>query len=312
MTPQYRPRRQDTLVVAACATACVGLVFAAAASRRSADPDALQTSRVQRMYTRNPPVSTRYGLGSIMRGARQVSMQSSIVDENREAYKQVIMEYVKDGFGSGSVNAWKADINEMLFRLEPLNPTEEPAYSSLLKGEWEFKFVGSMAQGILPSPTREIALLLSAGGYTPGRFGLDIAARLPKDVVDVKSLKLKIQDQAPTATISTIIKLPGNRDVEVSLDTNLEPESDFTMSETYQSLTAMGQSLDLPANLRSKRRFYIRYLDEEIMVVRDDTGVADVLVRASGISDAAATESVEAVASDEGVMMSFDEPSEAS
>ncbi|GAB5358529.1 hypothetical protein AAMO2058_000466200 [Amorphochlora amoebiformis] len=200
-------------------------------------------------------------------------------DENREAYKEVIKEYVKDGIGSESVAAWRNDINEMLFRLEPLNPTTEPAYSKLLEGDWEFKFLGSMAKGILPSPTREIALLLYAGGYTPGRFGIDIAARLPKSVVDVKDIKLSIGNQAPTGSITTKIALAGTREVDVKLATNLEPESDFTMSETYQTLSIMGRDVQLPQQLQSKRKFYIRYLDEDLLVVRDDTGVADVLMK---------------------------------
>jgi len=205
--------------------------------------------------------------------------RASMDDENREAYKQVVMEYVKDGIASESVGAWRNDINEMLYRLEPLNPTEEPAYSKLLQGEWEFKFAGSMGQGILASPTREIALLLYAGGYTPGRFGLDVASRLPNNVIDVKSVTLSVTDRAPTGKITAKLGLPGNREVELGLTTNLEPESDFTMSETYQGLSAVGRSFELPSQLQSKRRFYIRYLDDDLMVVRDDTGVADVLVK---------------------------------
>eukprot|EP00468_Gymnochlora_sp_CCMP2014_P006750 CAMPEP_0167761480 /NCGR_PEP_ID=MMETSP0110_2-20121227/12199_1 /TAXON_ID=629695 /ORGANISM="Gymnochlora sp., Strain CCMP2014" /LENGTH=261 /DNA_ID=CAMNT_0007648175 /DNA_START=135 /DNA_END=920 /DNA_ORIENTATION=- len=211
--------------------------------------------------------------------SRSVSVCAEQDDENREAYKSVLKEYVKDGISSESISAWKNDINEMLFRLEPLNPTEEPAYSGFLKGTWEFKYAGSMTQGVLPSPTREIALLLYAGGYTPGRFTLDVASRLPKNVVDVKSITLDIGSESPSGKVTTKFGFAGEREVDVVLSTNLEPESDITMSETYQSLSIMGRDIKLPEQLQSKRKFYIRYLDEDLLVVRDDTGVADILMK---------------------------------
>jgi len=189
-------------------------------------------------------------------------------------------------------------------RLETLNPTEEPAFSKLLEGDWEFKFVGSMAKGILESPTREIALLLYAGGYTPGRFSLDIASRLPKNVVEIKSLALSIKPQAPTGMVKATFKLPGERDAEISLTTNVEPESDFTMSETYKSLTVAGRSFELPSQLQSKRRFYIRYLDDDLLVVRDDTGVADVLTKIAVPVEEVAAPSAE---QSEDSMMTFED-----
>mmetsp|Transcript_25621 Transcript_25621/g.35675 ORF Transcript_25621/g.35675 Transcript_25621/m.35675 type:complete len:323 (-) Transcript_25621:218-1186(-) len=257
------------------------------------------------------PMRPHTGCLSRMQNAFRVGMQprSSIEDENREAYKQVITEYLKDGVTSESVGAWKNDINEMLFRLEPLNPTPEPAYSKLLQGDWEFKFIGSMAKGVLESPTREIALLLYAGGYTPGRFGFDVVNRLPKNVIDISSLKLSVTERSPTGKVSAGLKLPGDREVEIALSTNLEPESDFTMSETYQGLSVMGRSFDLPAQLQSKRRFYVRYLDQDLLVVRDDTGVADVLVRktveATPIEPVTAAEANSSTAAS-GEMMTFD------
>jgi hypothetical protein len=49
----------------------------------------------------------------------------------------------------------RAIINEILLKLEALNPTKEPTRSPLLNGVWELRYAaGYTAEGALPSPTR--------------------------------------------------------------------------------------------------------------------------------------------------------------
>lgn len=51
----------------------------------------------------------------------------------------------------------RAEINEILFKLETLNPTTNPAMSPLLNGVWELKYAGGYtSEGALASPTRYV------------------------------------------------------------------------------------------------------------------------------------------------------------
>ncbi len=51
------------------------------------------------------------------------------------------------------------------------------------------------------------------------------------------------------------------------------------MTETYESASLLGQSVDLPQAVQYARDLYITYLDDEIMVVRDGSGVPEILMR---------------------------------
>jgi hypothetical protein len=69
----------------------------------------------------------------------------------------------------------RATINEAIYQLEALGSssggsTTTPVTSSpLLNGVWELKYVGGYTlDGALPSPTRQLALFLYSGGYSPG------------------------------------------------------------------------------------------------------------------------------------------------
>ena len=55
-------------------------------------------------------------------------------------------------------------MNELLYKLERTNPTEEAAASPLLNGVWELVYNGGYSDGLLASPTRQLALFLYAGG----------------------------------------------------------------------------------------------------------------------------------------------------
>jgi hypothetical protein len=49
----------------------------------------------------------------------------------------------------------RATINEVLLKLEAMNPTKEPTLSPLLNGVWELRYAaGYSSEWTLPSPTR--------------------------------------------------------------------------------------------------------------------------------------------------------------
>lgn len=92
-----------------------------------------------------------------------------------------------DSMGS----AKRADINEALLRLEQMNPTEEAAFSPLLNGVWTLRYAGGYSnEWALPSPTRQLALFLYSGGYSPGLFALSLAQKLPKALVELGELEI--------------------------------------------------------------------------------------------------------------------------
>ena len=64
---------------------------------------------------------------------------------------------------------------ELVLDLEAQNPTESPTSSELLAGQWKFAYSGGVAPGLVPSPTRPIALAMYAGGFTPGTLGLSVS-----------------------------------------------------------------------------------------------------------------------------------------
>jgi len=184
--------------------------------------------------------------------------------------------------GAPSDEETRAEINEVLLKLETLNPTSEPATSPLLNGIWELRYAGLYtSKGSLLSPTRQLALFLYSGGYSPGLFALQLAKQLPSNIVDiVGSLDITISREAPRVeglvTVNTL--LGGESSVEVK--SNLEVLSDIRLRETYESATVLGgQVVDLPKFLQYTRDIYVTYLDEELLVIRDGSGVPELLIR---------------------------------
>ena len=85
----------------------------------------------------------------------------------------------------------RAKINEALLKLECMNPTDDPTSSALLNGVWSLKYAGGYDdEWALNSPTRQIALFLYSGGYSPGLFALSLANSLPTALVEVGDLEI--------------------------------------------------------------------------------------------------------------------------
>ena len=129
-----------------------------------------------------------------------VESEESIPTQD-EALVLNVLDLIPGGGNSGTDNAggsWsssvteetRAAINEALYKLEALHQptTPSPAVSPLLNGVWQLRYVGGYASDwTLPSPTRQLALFLYSGGYSPGIFALGLAQTLPRPLVDVGS-----------------------------------------------------------------------------------------------------------------------------
>lgn len=200
------------------------------------------------------------------------------VDDVDFDIKDELLSVVGAAVGDSVSSDLRDEVSELLLKLEGANPTTEPATSALLNGVWDVAYQG-YAPGPLPSPTRPLALALYAGGFTPGVAGLTVARMLPDALADVGSLEIAITRDQPRVTASTSVSLAGLGLQDFEVQTSLEAETGMRLKETYASLKAFGRDQDIPANLRYSRKLFVTYLDEDILVMRDESGVPDVLLR---------------------------------
>eukprot|EP00529_Nitzschia_sp_RCC80_P029750 CAMPEP_0113444704 /NCGR_PEP_ID=MMETSP0014_2-20120614/2805_1 /TAXON_ID=2857 /ORGANISM="Nitzschia sp." /LENGTH=308 /DNA_ID=CAMNT_0000335727 /DNA_START=149 /DNA_END=1075 /DNA_ORIENTATION=- /assembly_acc=CAM_ASM_000159 len=177
----------------------------------------------------------------------------------------------------------RAEINEAILKLEALNPTPQPAYSPLLNGIWELKYAGNYAtQGAVMSPTRQIALFVYSGGYSPAMFALELAQKLPKFLFDFdedSGLEITISRNQPRVEGSVRLKVLGGEPQTVSVKCRMETLSDIRIREVYESATVLSNEVEIPSMLQYTRDMYVTYVDEDILVIRDGSGVPELLVR---------------------------------
>lgn len=175
----------------------------------------------------------------------------------------------------------RSAINEAIVRLEATNPTSEPTVSPLLNGIWELRYAGLYdGNWAMPSPTRQIALFLYSGGYSPGIFALGLAQKLPAQLIDVGDLEIAISRDQPRIEAKVTLKAgAGNAKSAVSVKARLEVQSDIRLKETYESAAVINQSVNLPTLFQYSRDIYVTYLDEDLLIVRDGSGVPEILIR---------------------------------
>ncbi len=94
------------------------------------------------------PAAARFQLG--LRMAEVESATSTTA--GLEALKSDLMTQLSVGSGlkGAADSANRAEINELVLKLETQNPTQQPAESPLLNGVWELLYTG----GCAPHPTR--------------------------------------------------------------------------------------------------------------------------------------------------------------
>lgn len=198
-----------------------------------------------------------------------------------ESVVSSIMDYLPSSLASsGEVAADdRAAINEAILKLEALNPTEDPVYSPLINGVWNLRYAGGYSEPKIPSPTRDLALFLYSGGYSPGLFALGLAQKLPAALVELGDLEISISRSQPRIEARIAAKLFGGAEDIIEVKARLEEASGLRFNEVYESASVLGQTLDLPEALQYSRELYVSYVDEDILVVRDGAGVPEILVR---------------------------------
>jgi len=223
-----------------------------------------------------PLCASSFSLGKRLAVPRVVTRAA--LSEQDEMYKSDLMAAV--GGGTSVTASKRVVVNEILLKLEASNPTEAPATSPLVNGEWELAYSGGFADGILKSPTRQIALFLYAGGYAPANFGLALGRLLPDSLFEITRTKLAIARTQPRVSSMAEVKIAGAAaPTELGIASTLEIESNVRLKETYVSLNVGGNKIDVPEAAQYSRLLFVVYLDEDLMVIRDETGVPEVLIR---------------------------------
>lgn len=292
MAQHARPRRGSSAPLRALAAGALG----AAALLLSRGPAAFFA-----------PPAPRSGAAPAQPGrAPRAALRAAGQAEAAAEAKEKLLDFLEDEMVQEEVllpegRPTRGRVDEMILALEKQSSEDEPVYSELLDGSWKVEYSGSWAPGLLASPTRELALFLyggfSLGGalssFVGGAFGKNLGLKLGAKTVKIEG------GRDVQATVSVI---RGETTDELSYTAELMPLSGRRMSEEVMSvdLPAPIGKQDPPLELR--RSILVTYLDDTVMVVRDETGVPDVLVRVSSAPGAAAQPAAAAASEgDEGV-----------
>jgi hypothetical protein len=93
-------------------------------------------------------------------------------------------------------------------------------------------------------------------------------------------LTITIRRDQPRVEASLSMKLlNGAIDSQVTVQAKLDAISPLRLRETYETVSIMGRSQTLPTPLQYARDLYVTYVDDDLLVVRDASGVPEVLVR---------------------------------
>jgi hypothetical protein len=88
-----------------------------------------------------------------------------------------------------------------------------------------------------------------------------------------------ISREQPRIEAKIDVKFLGGASNDVVVQARLDTKSSMRLAETYESATILGQAVHLPEAVQYSRDLYIAYLDEDILIVRDGSGVPEILVR---------------------------------
>jgi hypothetical protein len=185
-------------------------------------------------------------------------------------------------FGNGLIpdSIMQEEMTEVIQTLTRVSPTSSPSYSPLLNGKWEVVYAGAPGAGFFDSPTRPLAFALYVAPFQPSIVA-QFLGKLPFDTASLSSVTVTIQSPnagQPRVEAEASVSLADNT-VTVGLRANLSPGSDITLREEFVEAEAFGQKAMLPGPFAVSRNLYIAFLDEEYLIVRDDTGLPNVLKR---------------------------------
>jgi hypothetical protein len=211
----------------------------------------------------------------------EIDSSGTVVADGLSIAKQNLASALSIGNGLNPDSMMQAEVTEEIQKLQVLSPTSTPSSSPLLNGKWEVVYAGAPGAGFTDSPTRPFAFALYVAPFQPSTVA-QMLGKLPFDAASLDSVTVTIQSLdagQPRAEAEASISLAGGNTATVGLRANLSPVSDISMREEFVEGEAFGQKTMLPGPLAVSRNLYIAFLDEEYLIVRDDTGLANVLKR---------------------------------
>ncbi|CAJ2673063.1 unnamed protein product [Trifolium pratense] len=212
-----------------------------------------------------------------------------------------------EGLVSGKTTEYqRIDVNERITGLERLNPTPRPTTSPFLEGRWNFEWFGPGSPGLLAARV--------------------IFENFPSSLANLSKLDVFIKDGNAKITANTTFL--NSIESSIILSTKLSVEGPLRLKEEYvegilvsptvledrvpdQLKGALGQAVNalqqLPAPLRDaianglkvpltgsfQRLFMISYLDEEILIIRNTSGIPEVLTRLDSLPSSPGETSLE-------------------
>ncbi|CAA7057099.1 unnamed protein product [Microthlaspi erraticum] len=238
----------------------------------------------------------------VLRAMVQETAQGSPLVYAREmerlSAKESLLLALKDAGGfealvtGKTTNMQRIDVNERITSLERLNPSPRPTTSPCFEGRWSFEWFGSGSPGLLAARV--------------------LFERFPSTLANLSRMEILIKDGNAKATAN--IKLLNSIESKIVLSSKLTVEGPLRLKEEYtegmlesptvieeavpeqlkvalsqatitlQQLPAvvkdtLANGLRIPLSGSFERFFMISYLDEEILIVRDTSGVPEVLTR---------------------------------
>ena len=141
---------------------------------------------------------------------------------------------------------------------------------------WNLKALGGYSTSKLSSPTREIALFLYSGSYSPGVFLLKLLSAF-SSFLGTPEVQIAISRPGTDPRVTATAKNAGGSfDGEVTLSCDLLSTGPIRLKETYQSLKSPLGEFQIPKALQYSRPLYVTYLDDDLLVLRDESGVPEV------------------------------------
>jgi len=153
----------------------------------------------------------------------------------------------------------RSEVNEYVLALEKANPVADPAYSNLLNGVWE---------------------VISTGFGSPAMLGFQAIKAVPAGIVDISDVSISISSIQPRCTASTTLSA-GPLNLDVSVTTDIEAVTAYRLKESYIAGKVNGIELPISSITTFTRDLIITYLDEDLLISRDQFGSPEILRRVS-------------------------------
>ena len=209
--------------------------------------------------------------GPIMQAADETpadvddEMDTPDIDEGSIA-KEALQAEMGDGLVGKKPD--KAVVGEILLALEATNPTQSPATSPLLNGDWKIAYATSASPG-LNALKQQLANVKRAPKSPSGAALVEVE----DPIVTIKP----DQPRVSTAVKSRVLSFNNTQ----RLISRLEAESAVRLVETYDAAESDQFNLRLPfqSPVQFKRTLLVSYLDDDMLVLRDAAGRPDVLMR---------------------------------